>query len=53
VIGGRTAPALWPGLWAAWQWRAARIRALAPTWAHDPETDPAPAADTAADTAPA
>jgi hypothetical protein len=22
-----------------WQWRAARIRALAPTWAHDPEPD--------------
>jgi hypothetical protein len=37
VIGGRTAPALWPVLWSTWQWRAARIRALAPTWAHDPE----------------
>jgi len=36
VIGGRTAPLLWPVLWATWQWRAARIRALAPTWAHDP-----------------
>ncbi|MBN9181712.1 MAG: hypothetical protein J0I66_01640, partial [Microbacterium sp.] len=43
VIGGRAAPALWPVLWATWQWRAARIRALAPTWAHDP----APAADAA------
>ncbi len=37
TIGGAAAPALWPGLWAMWQWRAARIRALAPTWAHDPE----------------
>lgn len=37
VIGGPTAPALWPVLWAVWQWRAARIRALAPTWAHDPD----------------
>ncbi|WEG09407.1 hypothetical protein PU630_02225 [Microbacterium horticulturae] len=36
VIGGRTAPALWPALWTVWQWREARIRALAPTWAHDP-----------------
>ncbi|HWM15140.1 MAG TPA: hypothetical protein VNP97_00995 [Microbacterium sp.] len=44
VIGGRTAPALWPMLWATWQWRAARIRALAPTWAHDPE----PASEAAA-----
>lgn len=39
VIGGRAAPALWPALWAAWQWRGARLRALAPTWAHDPEAD--------------
>ncbi|MFG6402778.1 hypothetical protein [Microbacterium sp. P04] len=37
VIGGPTAPLLWPSLWAAWQWRGVRIRALAPTWAHDPE----------------
>ena len=40
VIGGRAAPLLWPTLWAAWQWRAARLRALAPTWAHDPEPEP-------------
>ncbi len=32
VIGGAAAPLLWPVLWATWQWRAARIRALAPTW---------------------
>ncbi|WES62945.1 hypothetical protein P0L94_10820 [Microbacter sp. GSS18] len=38
VIGGAAAPALWPMLWATWQWRGARIRAMAPTWAHDPET---------------
>ncbi|MEN2738303.1 hypothetical protein ABCS02_10970 [Microbacterium sp. X-17] len=37
VIGGRAAPALWPVLWATWQWRASRIRSLAPSWAHDPE----------------
>ena len=45
VIGGRAAPALWPVLWATWQWRGARLRALAPTWAHDPEFahDDAPA----------
>lgn len=41
VIGGPTAPLLWPVLWSAWQWRAARIRALAPSWAHDPEADDA------------
>lgn len=37
VIGGATAPLLWPMMWATWQWRAARVKALAPTWAHDPE----------------
>ena len=37
TIGGPTAFAVWPMLWATWQWRAARIRAMAPTWAHDPE----------------
>lgn len=36
VIGGPTALALWPVLWAVWQWRAGRLRRLAPTWAHDP-----------------
>lgn len=47
VIGGPTAPLLWPLLWSVWQWRAARLRALAPTWAHDPEpaADPEPATD--------
>ncbi len=35
VIGGRAAPVLWPVLWSMWQWRAARIRAMAPTWAYD------------------
>jgi hypothetical protein len=24
--------ALWPGLWLVWQWRALRMRALAPGW---------------------
>ena len=37
VIGGPTAPLLWPVLWGIWQWRAARVKALAPGWAHDPE----------------
>ncbi len=46
VIGGRAAPALWPVLWATWQWRAARIRALAPTWTHDPEPADPPMAST-------
>ena len=36
VIGGGPAPLLWPVLWSVWQWRGARLRALAPTWAHDP-----------------
>ncbi|MET0780906.1 MAG: hypothetical protein ABWZ16_05250 [Microbacterium sp.] len=38
VIGGPTAAALWPVLWVTWQWRAGRIKAMAPSWAHDPET---------------
>ena len=47
VFGGPTAPALWPVLWATWQWRAARIRTLAPSWAHDPDgSDEAQAAAT-------
>ena len=24
---------LWPGMWVIWQWRAARMRAMAPGWA--------------------
>lgn len=42
VFAGPTAALLWPVLWSTWQWRGARIRALAPTWAHDPEPDPQP-----------
>jgi hypothetical protein len=42
VIGGAAAPALWPVLWAMWQWRQARIKALAPSWAYDlPAAEPA------------
>ena len=41
VIRGATAPVIWPALWATWQWRAARITALAPTWAYDPESSDA------------
>lgn len=32
VIGGASAPLLWPSLWALWQLRAARIRTIAPSW---------------------
>ncbi len=32
TIGGALAPALYPGLWATWQWRRSRIIAMAPTW---------------------
>ena len=39
VIGGAIAPLLWPVLWSTWQWRAARIRALAPGWAYDPPAE--------------
>jgi hypothetical protein len=41
VIGGRAAPLLGPGRGAPWQWRAGRIRALAPTWAHNLPADAA------------
>lgn len=43
TIGGWAAPALWPGLWAVWQWRAARLRTVAPTWAFDPASEEQPA----------
>ncbi|WP_341578488.1 hypothetical protein [Microbacterium schleiferi] len=46
VIGGAAAPALWPGLWAVWQWRGARIRQIAPSWAHDPDAVAAAPAET-------
>ncbi|WOF22431.1 hypothetical protein N8K70_13685 [Microbacterium betulae] len=36
TIGGPTALALWPVLWAIWQLRAARLRRLARHWAFDP-----------------
>ena len=49
VIGGRAAPALWPVLWATWQWRGARLRSLARTWAHDPELAGGAADDAAED----
>ncbi len=40
VIGGAAAPALWPMLWGVWQWRGARLRTLARTWAFDPAPTP-------------
>ncbi|MEW1835409.1 hypothetical protein [Microbacterium sp. NPDC079995] len=36
TIGGSAALPLWPLLWAAWQYRGIRLRALAPTWSYDP-----------------
>ncbi len=39
VIGGAAAPALWPALWATWQWRAARLRSVAPSWDHPASED--------------
>lgn len=36
VIGGAWAPVFWPVLWTVWRLRAARLRRVAPTWAHDP-----------------
>ncbi len=41
TIGGIAAVPLWPMLWAAWQYRGIRLRALAPSWSYDP-----PAAET-------
>ncbi|WP_417563804.1 hypothetical protein [Microbacterium sp.] len=53
VIGGRAAPALWPALWAVWQWRAARLRTLAPTWSHDtPDAAPDATPDATLNAAP-
>jgi hypothetical protein len=54
VIRGGIAPLLWPALWATWQWREARVKALAPSWAHDPEPGPGaaqPGVDPSADSA--
>ncbi|QMU97348.1 hypothetical protein FVO59_09035 [Microbacterium esteraromaticum] len=37
TFDGPTAVLLWPALWATWQLRALRVRALAPRWARDPD----------------
>lgn len=29
---GPLSAAVWPALWSLWQWRAARLKQLAPTW---------------------
>ncbi|GIT79843.1 hypothetical protein LLS1_15120 [Leifsonia sp. LS1] len=44
VRAGVLTPVAWYTLWAFWQWRGHRLRALAPTWAYDPELDPERAA---------
>ena len=36
TIGGAAAVPLWPVLWAMWQYRGIRLRAVAPTWSYDP-----------------
>ncbi len=36
IEAGVLTPLFWAGTWAFWQWRAARMRALAPTWASRP-----------------
>ncbi|SJM55639.1 hypothetical protein [Microbacterium sp. JB110] len=36
VFTGAAAPFYWPALWLLWQWRAAHLKRLAPTWEHDP-----------------
>lgn len=40
VVGGAAALPLWPMLWATWQYRGLRLRALAPTWSYEPEPAP-------------
>ena len=51
---GLLAPAVWYGLWAFWQWRGARLVALAPGWELSLGADAdAPAPGAAAGTAPA
>jgi hypothetical protein len=44
---GLLGPAMWPTFWAFWQWRAFRLRQLAPTWAYDwePAAEDGDAAD--------
>lgn len=32
---GKYSAAVWPGLWAFWQWRGLRLQQLAPTWSSD------------------
>jgi hypothetical protein len=32
---GALSPAVWPSMWAFWQLRGARLKALAPTWSAD------------------
>jgi hypothetical protein len=41
VRAGVLTPFAWYTLWAFWQWRGRRLKQLAPTWAYDPERDPA------------
>ncbi|MGO3885150.1 MAG: hypothetical protein ACTJHU_02535 [Mycetocola sp.] len=36
-FGGPSAPLLWPALWASWQLRGLRLRALAPGWDELPD----------------
>lgn len=42
---GPLSAALWPSLWAFWQWRGLRLQQLAPTWSSDIGEPPAHTAD--------
>ncbi|WP_228493417.1 MULTISPECIES: hypothetical protein [unclassified Rathayibacter] len=45
---GLATAALWPSMWAFWQWRGLRIQALAPSWRHDVGADARPRGEAAA-----
>lgn len=39
---GLASAAVWPSMWAFWQWRGMRIRSLAPSWRYDLAADVEP-----------
>lgn len=45
VRAGVLTPAAWYALWAFWQWRGRKLRALAPTWEFDPASGASDGAD--------
>lgn len=48
---GPLTAALWPSLWAFWQWRGAQMKRMAPSWASD-VGEPGARADAESDSAP-